>query len=87
MKCRMAHAQLRDDGDAPIPRPPPVTADQLVAAIARLYRQLPVWSGGHRPSLAYAAIEAQIRTLGAQHWRLTGGVTITDAEKSRIRDR
>jgi hypothetical protein len=65
----MAKAQLRED--FPVDHPPPWTADQLVAAIARLYRQLPSHSQrSTRPSLAYLALEAQIRLLARQHWAL-----------------
>ncbi len=63
----MAKASLRED--FPIVHPPPQTADQLVAAIAHLYHQLDPYTG-KRPSLAYTALEAQIRILARQHWAL-----------------
>lgn len=82
----MAKADLRhDDGDVPVERPPPQTAEELVAAIAALYSQLApnsgqqAWGVAAGVTTAYRAREAQIRALAAQHWRLTSGHTITDA--------
>ena len=88
----MAKAQLRDDGDFPVDRSvPSETAAALVAEIQRLYRLLDAlpWRdhpGIHRAraagtytggSLAYTAIEQQIRRHAARHWLLTSGVQIS----------
>ena len=72
----MAKAHLRDDdGDFPVERPPPQTADQLEAEIGRLYHTLPAFTG-LRPTPAYLALEAQIRALARRHWALTSGIIL-----------
>jgi len=82
----MAKAHLRgDDGDFPVERPPPQTADQLVAEIGRLYQILPKDGRGMwRPTVRYLELEAQIRALARRHWALTSGI-ILPAEPPPIR--
>jgi hypothetical protein len=68
------------------------TADDLIAEIVRLYRLLDGLPYPDQPcdsipgrtrsgSLAYRAIEGQIRELARRHW-LIGGHTITNAAPS-----
>jgi len=72
----MAKAHLRDDdGDFPVERPPPPTADQIVAEIARLYTRLGPLSRWPAPP-PYLAIEAQIHALARRHWALTSGIRL-----------
>jgi len=73
-------------------------AARLVAEVQRLYRELialpcqdqPEHGGGGRAgrtgrgSLAYQALETQIRHVAARHWQITGGHTITHSPKSTV---
>jgi len=65
-----------------------MSPDALCAAIVPLYRQLQALADGdglalhnagraYRTRPDYARLEAQIRTLAAQHWRAQG-ITISD---------
>jgi hypothetical protein len=80
------------------PTPDALDAARLVAEIARLYRELIALPCQDRPdnagkngqgrtwrgSLAYQALETQIRHLAARHWQITGGHTITHRPKSTV---
>jgi hypothetical protein len=90
----MAKAQLRGDFPTLPGDDTGREAAALVAEIARRYAALQALSYRDQPcagnntgrtlrgSLAYQALETQIRALAARHWRLTSGVPITETRLS-----